>query len=85
MGCADIKGGMQEAKPVRVGVIGLGFMGATHVNAYQAAAGDGGVACVEIGACQAAAVSALFAAEGFTATARQDLGARDRCLVITAP
>jgi predicted dehydrogenase len=29
------------ASPVRVGVIGLGFMGATHVAAYQAAAGAG--------------------------------------------
>src|SRR5688500_7937660 len=29
------------AQPVRVGVIGLGFMGATHVAAYQAAARDG--------------------------------------------
>lgn len=32
---------MAEKKPVRVGVIGLGFMGATHVNAYQKAASDG--------------------------------------------
>lgn len=36
---------MEHTKPVRVGVIGLGFMGATHVNAYQRAAGEG-VACV---------------------------------------
>jgi len=44
----------------------------------------GGVACIEIGARQAEAVSALFAAQGFAASVRQDLAARDRCLVITA-
>lgn len=32
---------MSEHQPIRVGVIGLGFMGATHIAAYQAAARDG--------------------------------------------
>jgi predicted dehydrogenase len=32
---------MSTPTPVRVGVIGLGFMGATHVTAYQLAAKDG--------------------------------------------
>lgn len=32
---------MSESKPLRVGVVGLGFMGCTHVRAYQAAAKDG--------------------------------------------
>jgi predicted dehydrogenase len=41
---------MHQPKPVRVGVIGLGFMGATHVNAYQRAAGEG-VPCVLTAVC----------------------------------
>jgi release factor glutamine methyltransferase len=43
----------------------------------------GGVACVEIGAGQAEAVSALFAAEGFTIESRSDLRGILRCLVLT--
>jgi release factor glutamine methyltransferase len=43
----------------------------------------GGVACVEIGAGQAEAVSALFAAEGFTIESRSDLKGILRCLVLT--
>ena len=33
--------GKQTGRPVRVGVIGLGFMGATHVASFQAAAAAG--------------------------------------------
>ena len=43
----------------------------------------GGVACVEIGSTQGAAVSALLAAEGLKTNIRQDLGKRDRCVVAT--
>jgi release factor glutamine methyltransferase len=43
----------------------------------------GGVACVEIGAGQAEAVSALFAAQGFTIESRSDLRGILRCLVLT--
>lgn len=43
----------------------------------------GGVACIEIGATQAAAVGALFLAAGFAVTVRTDLAGRDRCLVLT--
>lgn len=32
---------MSDSPPIRVGVIGLGFMGATHIAAYHAAARDG--------------------------------------------
>lgn len=42
----------------------------------------GGVAVVEIGYRQAAAASALFAAAGLGVHCRQDLGGRDRCLVL---
>lgn len=41
----------------------------------------GGMIAVEIGATQAAAVSALFRASGIVAEVRQDLGGRDRAIV----
>lgn len=44
----------------------------------------GGVACIEIGFDQAAAVSALLRDAGLAVAVRQDLGGRDRCLVATA-
>ncbi len=43
----------------------------------------GGVAVVEIGHEQGASAGALFKNAGFTVTVRQDLGKRDRCLVLT--
>jgi release factor glutamine methyltransferase len=43
----------------------------------------GGVACIEIGAGQADAVSALFAGEGFAVGRRHDLAGIERCLVLT--
>ncbi|WP_419809234.1 peptide chain release factor N(5)-glutamine methyltransferase [Sphingomonas sp.] len=43
----------------------------------------GGVACLEIGHDQGAAAGALFRARGFGVALRQDLGGRDRCLVVT--
>ena len=41
-----------------------------------------GIACIEIGATQRAAVTAMFEAEGFSVSVRPDLAGRDRCLVI---
>jgi release factor glutamine methyltransferase len=43
----------------------------------------GGIAVVEIGHQQAAATSAIFGTLGLNVTVRQDLGGRDRCLVLT--
>lgn len=43
----------------------------------------GGAACIEIGATQAAAVSALFAAAGLHVAGKRDLAGRDRCLCVT--
>jgi len=43
----------------------------------------GGVACIEIGATQAAAVSALFADQGLLTQVRRDLAGRDRCLIVS--
>jgi release factor glutamine methyltransferase len=43
----------------------------------------GGIACIEIGHTQAAAVTVLLENEGFAVACRKDLGGRDRCLVGT--
>jgi release factor glutamine methyltransferase len=45
--------------------------------------GQDGIACVEIGLGQAAAVTALFAAAGLRVGEREDLGGRTRCLILT--
>ena len=45
---------MSEPKPVRVGVLGLGFMGQTHVRAYAAAHADG-AACPLVAVCDRSA------------------------------
>lgn len=64
------------------------FAGADGLDAYRVLAPQigrvlDGLACVEIGSTQAAAVTALFEAEGLSATCRRDLAGRDRCLAIT--
>ena len=43
----------------------------------------GGVACVEIGSDQGDTAAAVFRAQGLAVSLRQDLGGRDRCLVVT--
>lgn len=67
------------------------FAGADGLDAYRALApllpaqlAAGGVACLEIGAGQAAAVTALLAATGLAVVLRRDLAGHDRCLVATA-
>ncbi len=42
----------------------------------------GGIACIEIGHTQRAAVTALFEREGFGVDCRADLAGRDRCLIV---
>lgn len=54
-----------------------------RVLAPQLARVTAGIACVEIGHSQAAAVTALLRNEAFTILCRRDLGGRDRCLVAT--
>ena len=67
------------------------FAGADGLNDYRKLAWllsgqlkPGGVACVEIGAGQATAVTGLFAYAGLTVDLRRDLAGRDRCLIATA-
>lgn len=64
------------------------FAGADGLDDYRALAPllsaqltDGGIACIEIGATQAAAVSALLAGCGLRASLRHDLAGLPRCLV----
>ena len=65
------------------------FAGADGVDDYRRLApqlprllAPGGIACIEIGAGQADAVSALFAAQGFTVASRKDLRGIVRCLIL---
>ncbi|HST36015.1 MAG TPA: peptide chain release factor N(5)-glutamine methyltransferase [Allosphingosinicella sp.] len=67
------------------------YAGADGLDAYRilvpqlrALLAPGGIACLEVGAGQANAVHALFAAEGFTIESRNDLKGVERCLVVTA-
>lgn len=66
------------------------FAGADGLDDYRRLApqlarliAPGGVAVIEVGADQAAAVTTLLARAGLRATTRRDLGGRDRCLVAT--
>ena len=65
------------------------FAGPDGLDAYRRLApqiprllAPGGVACVEIGAAQADAVGALFAAQGLAVAARADLAGHLRCLIL---
>jgi release factor glutamine methyltransferase len=66
------------------------FAGADGLDDYRTLApllagqiAPGGVACIEIGANQAAAVTALLASCGLGATIRRDLAGHDRCIVVS--
>jgi release factor glutamine methyltransferase len=66
------------------------FAGESGLDDYRAIApllgaqlAPGGVACIEIGAGQASAAGALFAAQGFEVAVRRDLAGIERCLVLT--
>ena len=67
------------------------FAGPDGLDAYRALIPDlprllapDGVAAIEIGHTQAAAVTALLEAVGLTVALHRDLGGRDRCLLATA-
>ncbi len=66
------------------------YAGADGLDAYRVLVpqfprllAPGGAAAVEIGATQAAALGALARVVGLTVDIRQDLGGRDRCLLLT--
>ncbi|ARS28181.1 peptide chain release factor N(5)-glutamine methyltransferase [Sphingomonas sp. KC8] len=65
------------------------FAGADGLDDYRRLApmiprliAPGGIAAIEIGHTQAAAVTALFAAKGAHCTVAADLGGRDRCIIV---
>ena len=65
------------------------FAGPDGLDAYRRLApqiprllAEGGIACVEIGAGQAAAAGALFEDEGLRVSVQMDLCGRDRCLLL---
>lgn len=65
------------------------FAGADGLDCYRRLApqippllAPGGIACVEIGAAQAAAAGALFESAGLSVSLRRDLAGRDRCLLL---
>ena len=66
------------------------FAGADGLDDYRVIAAQlprliapGGVACIEIGHRQAAAVTALLESAGLRVAVRRDLGGRDRCMIAT--
>jgi release factor glutamine methyltransferase len=64
------------------------FAGANGLDDYARIAAvldfaPGGIACIEIGATQAQSAGALFAAQGFQVSVRQDIAGKDRCLLLT--
>lgn len=68
------------------------FAGADGLDDYRRIAPDlprliapGGCAAIEIGHRQAHSVAAIVATQGLRSTVRQDLGQRDRCLLVTRP
>jgi len=81
---ADLAPDVQGHEPA-----GALFAGADGLDAYRvlvpqlpALLAPGGVACVEIGASQAEAVSAIAAAAGLAASLRHDLAGRPRVLLL---
>jgi release factor glutamine methyltransferase len=82
---AEVGSGVREFEPDEAL-----FAGKEGLDAYRALApqlprllNKGGLAAVEIGHDQAAAVTELMARDGLQARVAQDLGGRDRCLLLT--
>ncbi len=72
---------VQDYEPASALFAGVDGLDDYRILAPQLARVTGGIACIEIGHTQAAAVTALLEKEGFAVACRRDLGGRDRCLV----
>jgi release factor glutamine methyltransferase len=79
---ADIDPQVRDWEPASALFGGRDGLDAYRVLAPQIGRVLGGIACVEIGSTQAAAVTALFENQGFSVICRKDLGGRDRCLIV---
>jgi release factor glutamine methyltransferase len=82
---AEVGSGVREFEPDEAL-----FAGKEGLDAYRALApqlprllSKGGLAAVEIGHDQARPVTALLGRDGLQARVAQDLGGRDRCLLLT--
>ena len=74
---------VSDHEPAEALYAGADGLDAYRILAPQIARALGQVACIEIGHDQGETAAALFRAQGLTVALRQDLGGRDRCLVVT--
>jgi release factor glutamine methyltransferase len=74
---------VSQYEPAQALYAGPDGLDAYRILAPQIARALGQVACIEIGHDQGESAAALFRAQGLTVAVRQDLGGRDRCLVVT--
>jgi release factor glutamine methyltransferase len=78
---ADLDPQVRDHEPASALFAGPDGLDAYRVLVPQLASVMAGIACIEIGNTQAAAVTALLEENGFIVTCRQDLGGQDRCLI----
>jgi release factor glutamine methyltransferase len=78
---ADLAPQVRDYEPAGALFAGPDGLDDYRILAPQLAHVTGGIACIEIGYTQAAAITALLEEQGFTVSLRQDLAGRDRCLV----
>ena len=78
---ADLDPQVRDYEPVSALFAGQDGLDDFRIIVPQLERVTGGIACIEIGHTQAAAVTALLENEGFDVMCRKDLGGRDRCLV----
>ena len=79
---ADLDPQVRDHEPASALFAGADGLDDYRVIAPQLARVTAGIACIEIGHTQRAAVSVLFENEGFAVACRKDLGGRDRCLIL---
>lgn len=72
---------VRDYEPASALFAGTDGLDAYRILAPQLARVTGGIACIEIGYTQAAAVTLLIENTGSVVTCRKDLGGRDRCLI----